>query len=632
VLVLCAARRELIESRPAWGGPTSTGFIVELEPLPAGEVALLVGALSEAPLESEVERRIVEHAGGNPLFAEQLLALAREAPDMSVEETPPNVEALLASRLDRLDPRELALLRRASVIGRRFTREELADITPREELGRAEHDLSGLTTRALIHPRQHVFAFHHALVRDVAYRGIPKSERAELHELAARGLDRRNGADELVGYHFERAYRSLEEIQRVDARARELAAAAGDRLGRAGIRAWQRADAPAAVNLLTRAVELAPEPAELTCELGLVMFVSGDTERARSLLERAATTDDERVAARARVELVNVLSLSEPDHADELLEVASSSIPILEAAHDDRALGRIWLLRANAVGGFFCQYVAAEEAAARAVDHYRRAGWSPSTALQNLGAALFFGPKSVEDAIAQLESLLRGFDRDHASEANVLMWLGGLEAMRGFPDKGCAEIELAQTYFAQLGLHGAEKDDCERMLGFVSLLAGDPAAGAEHLRRACLGIREHGQAQVLATRAGELANALYANARFDEAEEWVRVAQDCAGDDDLDAALAWTPVAARLDARRGAPTQGRDRLHELLRVTPPDALHHRAEALHALSEVLRLSGCTEEAGEALATAVELYERKGNVAAVHLLQRSEEPQRDSSLLR
>src|SRR5206468_5026739 len=119
----------------------------------------------------------LEQAGGNPLFAEQLLALATEAPDLALAETPPTVEALLASRLDRLDPRELSLLRRASVIGRRFTREELADLTPRDELDRAEHQLAVLTERGLVHPREYVFMFHHVLVRDVAYRGIPKAER-----------------------------------------------------------------------------------------------------------------------------------------------------------------------------------------------------------------------------------------------------------------------------------------------------------------------------------------------------------------------------------------------------------------------------------------------------------------------
>src|SRR5205807_1921616 len=76
LLVLCAARRELVETRPAWGGPTSTGFVVELDRLPADQVVELVAGLADRPLDREMERRIVERAGGNPLFAEQLFAHA----------------------------------------------------------------------------------------------------------------------------------------------------------------------------------------------------------------------------------------------------------------------------------------------------------------------------------------------------------------------------------------------------------------------------------------------------------------------------------------------------------------------------------------------------------------------------
>src|SRR5207248_7649995 len=51
VLVLCAARRELVEMRPAWGGPTSTGFVVELDRLPADQVVELVAGLADRPLD-----------------------------------------------------------------------------------------------------------------------------------------------------------------------------------------------------------------------------------------------------------------------------------------------------------------------------------------------------------------------------------------------------------------------------------------------------------------------------------------------------------------------------------------------------------------------------------------------------
>ena len=608
VLVLCAARSELLETRPAWGGPTSTGFVVELTPMAPDEIEQLVLSLSEEAIDPD---RIVEQAGGNPLFAEQLLALAAEEPE-ALTETPPTVEALLASRLDRLDPRELAVLRRAAVVGRRFTRAELADLTPADETKQTEHHLAELATRALVHPREHIFVFHHVLVRDVAYRGIPKADRAELHELAARGLDRRDALDEIVGYHFEQAYHALTEIGRTGERTRALAAAGGERLGRAGIRAWKRADGPAAVNLLSRALDLSPEASELACELGLALLVTGDLERAKAVLAGAAGASEARIAARARIELANLRSLSEPDRADELLDAVTSSIPVLEAAGDNRALGRAWSFVAHVRGGFFCEYSPMEEASARAVAYYNRDGWSASTALSNLGAALFFGPKPVEQAIDQLEALLLEFDRDHGSQANVLMWLGGLLAMRGSFADARARVESAKAAYLQLGLVTAVEQDCARMLGFVDLFAGDSQAAEEEFRNSCTSLQDHGQMQVLATRAGELAYVLYGQGRYDDAERWTRLAESAAGRDDLDAALAWKPVDAMLLARRRAAREGERRVREVLDVAPGDALHGTARALLALAEVFRLSGRDAEATEAVAKAAALYEQKGNV--------------------
>ena len=153
----------------------------------------------------------------------------QEAPELALDKTPATVEALLASRLDRLDPRELA--RRAP---RRGDRPSLYARRARRPFADDDVDrhLASLTERGLVHPVQDLFRFHHVLVRDVAYRGIPKAERAELHELAGKGLDRRDGADELVGYHFEQAYRYLTELQREDEHA-QRARGRGQRAARA---------------------------------------------------------------------------------------------------------------------------------------------------------------------------------------------------------------------------------------------------------------------------------------------------------------------------------------------------------------------------------------------------------------
>jgi predicted ATPase/class 3 adenylate cyclase len=609
ILVVCLARGDLLESRPGWGGPTSTGFLVRLAPLPAQTLGALVEQLAGGPVDPEVEERIVEYSGGNPLFAEQLLALTAEAPELALDKTPATVEALLASRLDRLDPRELRVVRRAAVVGRRFSRAELDDLSPDDDVGR---HLVRLTERGLVHPVQEIFQFHHVLVRDVAYRGIPKAERAELHELAGKGLDRRDGTDELVGYHFEQAYRYLAELQSEDEHARELATAGGERLGRAGIRAWKRADAPAAVNLLSRAIDLVPAAAELACELGTALRVRGEVTRAEEVLVSASESTEERVRLRARIELAFLRSMMEPDRAGELLEVAAAAIPKLEAENDDRALGRAWLSVGHVKGGFYCQYGAWEEAATRASEHYRRAGWSPSTSLGDLACALYYGPRDVESAIARCEALLLEHDGDRASEANLLVWLGGLEAMRGHFSDARDLVDQAEQRYEQLGLG---TDPYLRLRGAVEMFAGAPDLAEAALRTTCTALQRREQTAVLATRAAELADAIFEQGRYDEAETWARVARESAGSDDLDATFAWRYVHARVLTRLGAIDDAEVHAREAVGlVSRTDALNRHADSLLVLAEILRVQSRDDEALENIRRAIQLYEQKGNVVS------------------
>jgi DNA-binding SARP family transcriptional activator len=619
ILMLCLARGDLFETRAGWGGPTSTGFLVELEPLPAETLGRLVQQLSPAPLDEDVHGQVIEHSGGNPLFAEQLLALAAEAPELVLDKPPATVEALLASRLDRLDPPELGLLRRASVVGRRFSRAELDDLAPVEDTDR--HLLS-LTERRLVHPAQDLFRFHHVLVRDVAYRGIPKADRAELHELAGRGLDRRDGADELVGYHFEQSYRFRTELAEPDQRARELAVEASGRLGRAGVRAWRRADAPAAVNLLSRAVDLLPEAHDLACELGTALRARGDLHRAEEVLLKVTDASEKRVQLRAEIELAFLHSLLEPDGADELLDVASAAIPVLEAERDDRTLGRAWIGVAHVKGGFQCQYAPMEDAAGRAATHYSRAGWSPSTALGYLGFALCYGPTSVENALAQCDELLREHAGDLASEANVLPWMGLLEAMRGQFDPAYAHVARAEDLYRQLGQAVAVVEVCGRLRGWIELLAGSPELAEEAFRRACELLQKQGETAVLATRAAELADAIYQQERYDEAETWIDTARGAAGSDDLDASFCWRYVQAKIRMRQGSLSEAEQLAREAWDLASrTDALNRHADTLATLAEIDHLAGREKEALDHARRAVELYERKGNVVSAERVRSS-----------
>src|SRR4029077_933030 len=265
------------------------------------------------------------------------------------------------------------------------------------------------------------------------------------------------------------------------------AAAAGDGRGRAGVRAWKRADAPAAENLLSRALELDFD-AELACELGAVHRVRGNLTGAQRVLVEASQASEERIRLRAEIELALIRTYLDPNRAEELLAVASASIAALETAHDERARGRAWLCIGNVQGGFHCDFGAWEEASARAAIYYRRAGWSPSTVLGDHALALYYGPRDVTSGVAQCKTLLAEYDGDRASEANILMWLGGLEAMRGGFEEARDLVERAEQRYQELGLSA---DNYLRVGAAVEMLAGAPERAEQLLNEACVALQQH---------------------------------------------------------------------------------------------------------------------------------------------
>ena len=283
LLVACLARGELLEERPGWG---SRNGILALEPLAEKQAGTLVEEVAAGAVDEEAQAQIVRIAAGNPLFLEQLLAFVQEAGPSALGAVPPTIEALLAGRLERLDPAERVLTERASVAGRDFSRGGLIALSPPDDLAGLDSRLRTLVRRGLVRALRggddDTYRFHHVLVRDVAYAGTTKDARAELHDRFGTWLEQRGrAADELVGYHLEQAHRYRKELDPGDPGVVGLAERAGRVLGAAGIGAWKRADARAAANLLGRAASLLPagEPkrAEILCELGMTLGQLGDS-------------------------------------------------------------------------------------------------------------------------------------------------------------------------------------------------------------------------------------------------------------------------------------------------------------------------------------------------------------------
>jgi DNA-binding SARP family transcriptional activator len=619
IFLLCSGRPELLDERESWREHS-----LILGPLAPDDAHALAGAL-ESELAPDVQDRLVELAEGNPLFIEQLLAYAGERGKVALDSLPPSVEALLSARIDLLEPGVRDTGRRAALIGRDFSRAGLLALSTSESAPVLSAHLLDLVRRGFVHPsrfgaEEEIYRFHHALVRDVAYAGLPKAERTELHETFGDWLaEQPEAADEVVGFHLEQAHRYRAELGSVDRRAKQLAVDAGQRLGAAGMRAWKRSDVPATVNLLERATTLLPEGSrrsELLCELGIALTLAGVNERAETALRAAQLAKEPGLQLWARMELARLTLEEHPRGTGaELLELAKAAVPALEAIRDDRALGRAWLLNGYVQGGVRGRHSAWLDAAEKALVHYRRADWPEATCLGQIAAALYYGSTPVVEAIDRCKALLSEQARESFGEANLLVFLAGLHAMASRADAAHEMIERATAIYSDLGHNTSIAQWCAPVRGEIALLTGDNVAAELALVEACKALKRAGDLSTFSTRAADLSEALYRQGRYESATSWVEEAASHAGQDDLTVQPVWRSVRAKLLAYEGEVAKAEALAREAIDlVDRTECLNRRAKVRLDLAEVLRAAGRAPEAAAAGEEAIALYLQKGNAAA------------------
>ena len=199
ILIICMARPDLLEQHPGWLGASPGASSIVLDPLSEPEAETLLELLSgETELTTDLFARITEAAEGNPLYVEQMLAMLTENGSASNDlAIPPTIHALLAARLDRLEPEERAVIERAAVIGKEFWRSAIAELTPEEERASSGPRLMSLARKefiepgASIFPEEDGFRFRHILIRDAAYLAMPKETRAQLPNASQPGSSER---------------------------------------------------------------------------------------------------------------------------------------------------------------------------------------------------------------------------------------------------------------------------------------------------------------------------------------------------------------------------------------------------------------------------------------------------------
>jgi class 3 adenylate cyclase len=381
ILLVCVSRPELLDVRPQWAGGKLNATSILLEPLASAEVDELADALLQGlDLDPETRARILATAEGNPLFLEEMAALAREA--RGTVDVPPTIRALLQARLDTLDDDERAVIERGAIEGQVFHRGAVTALAMDRRALDVPGRLVALVRKELVRPDRSsiagddAFRFRHLLIRDAAYEALPKAVRAELHERFARWLEARNDLveqDEIVGYHLEQASRYRLELDASDPEGVELARRAAELLGRAGRAALERGDLHATQNLMRRALALADGPAErrrLIPDLAdaLVETRTNGDEVVR-LLDELATGDEHDRALEAALRI-----RSDPaGPLDVLLARLDVAQKVLTDAGDQVGLGRAECARAWVYWGA-CRMRDAHSAWRRAREHLRSAG------------------------------------------------------------------------------------------------------------------------------------------------------------------------------------------------------------------------------------------------------------------
>jgi class 3 adenylate cyclase/tetratricopeptide (TPR) repeat protein len=213
----CTTRRPIDGGfAAAEGTPPLPALTLRLEPLPEEDAKkLAVAAAGDRPLTDEELAALMERGAGNPLFL-QRLASVDEAPEEG-EELPETVEALLATRIDKLAPGDRALLRWASVLGVSFSGKLILDVLEDDPLvaaGSEAWDRVGeFVERDPDVPG--AFRFRHALIRDAAYEGLSYKRRRELHGRVAEVIEQSQGAHpeeaaELLSLHYFNSGRRAE--------------------------------------------------------------------------------------------------------------------------------------------------------------------------------------------------------------------------------------------------------------------------------------------------------------------------------------------------------------------------------------------------------------------------------------
>jgi tetratricopeptide (TPR) repeat protein len=282
-MLVAAARPELLDEHATWGAGLAAQTTIPLDPLEAEDAAALAGQLLPQRGGAVDLARVVETAGGNPLFLEELSASVTELG--AGEDLPVTVREAIAARIDALPGDARTALLSGAVIGRTFWRGVLEALGDVKDIDSA---LAPLEARDFVRrdPSSQLagdaqFTFKHMLIREVAYATVPRGVRRQRHAAVARNIEATVSTAAgtlatILAHHWREAGEP--------ARAIPYLLAAAD----AARRSWAQ---DAVVDLYSMALELAEDDAQrrrIRLDRGIALVELADYERAAEELAALA--------------------------------------------------------------------------------------------------------------------------------------------------------------------------------------------------------------------------------------------------------------------------------------------------------------------------------------------------------
>ena len=601
VFVLALARPELVERRPTLGAGQRDFTSLVLDPLENAAIdELLVGLAPGLP--DELRAQIGRRAEGVPLYAVETVRMlldrgllersedgVRLTRPIDALDVPETLHALVAARLDGLEPAERRLVEDGAVLGETFSRASLLALSRLDER-RFEPLLQALLRKEILRvqhdplsPERGHLSFVQDLIRRVAYETLSLQERKRRHLAVAEHFVGAHAEDEVAAVlaaHYLAAYQAGPN----DADGAELRTRARDALARAGDWAMSLAAAGEASRYYAQAAELADEPRERAASLvraGQAAGQDGQNARAHALFDEAITLlqgiGDRRLTARAEARLADLLRME--GRVGEALAAMQTAYDALAGGEPDAdfALVAAQLARLAYFAGKPEQALAVVEAAL-----------DVSEALEL--------PEPLAEALNTKGCVL--FKRPHESEALLR------ESLRIALDNGLtAAVLRAQFNLSGLALDHDRLDEARSILEESLALA-----------------RRRGDRTAESYIRGQLAEALAALDLWDEALATLPDASDAV---EL-AATGIVLVQTRIELARGMVAEARATFDRFERLRQSEDMQSVGSYLTACAAVARAEGRPAEALTVAAEAEEIWrtQRGYHYAAEAFVERVE----------